>query len=158
MSVPASPQSRVLLSWTTWISMRRRRRSMTSPLPSAPERSAEQTLSILAMLAERIATEEYENRKDGRSGSSRKQRSSEGRTGETPSRKDVREKKPQYFCIESIEPAVVSNVNADTGSGGTKGEPRTTDRVLSVETLAGYGPAGDWGVRPQVLPVALEAG
>lgn len=116
---------------------------MTSPLPSAPERSAEQTLSILAMLAERIATEEDENQKDGRSGSSRKQRSSEGRIGETPSRKNARAKKPQDIGIELIEPAVVSNVNADTGSGGTKGEPSTTDRVLSVETLAGYGPARD---------------
>jgi len=111
-----------------------------------PGRNAEQTLSILAMLAERLAKEEDEDQKDDRSATGRKQRSGKGRTGETPSRKDARAKKPQDIGIEVIEPAVVSNVDADTGSGGTEGKLSTTDRVLSVETLAGYGPARDWAL------------
>jgi len=110
-----------------------------------PGRAVEQTLSVLAMLAERSAAEEEEER-EGKDERGRKQRSGKGRAGETTSQRNAGKKKPQDVGVEVIEPAVVSNVDGDAGSDGAAGKPATTDRVLFVETLAGYGPARGWAL------------
>ena len=110
-----------------------------------PGRAAEQTLSVLAMLAERSAAEEEED-KDGKETGHRRQRSGKGRASETTSQRNAGKKKPQDVGVEVIEPAVVSNVDGDAGSDGAAGKPATTDRVLFVETLAGYGSARGWAL------------
>jgi len=111
-----------------------------------PGRSAEQMLSILAMLAERLAADQDDDKKDDRSATGRMRRSGKGRSSETSSRKDTGKKKPQDVGVEVIEPVVAGNVDSDAGSDGTDGKPVTTDRMLSVETLAGYGPARGWAL------------
>lgn len=111
-----------------------------------PGRSVEQTLSILAMLAERLATDQDDDKKDDRSATGRTRRSGKGRSSETSSRKDAGTKKPQDVGVEVIEPTAAGNVDGNAGSDGTAGKPSTTDRMLSVETLAGYGSARDWAL------------
>lgn len=79
-----------------------------------PGRAAEQTLSVLAMLAERSAAEEKEEKDDKEAGRS-KQRSGKGKTGETPSRvkKETGKKKPQDVGVEVIEPAPMADCLRD---------------------------------------------
>lgn len=106
-------------------------------------RAAEQTLSVLAMLAERSAAEDEEE-KDGKEAGRRKQRAGKGKAGETSSRvkKDTGKKKPQDVGVEMIEPAPLAD--GDVPAGGTAGTPPSKSRQLSVETLAGYGEARNW--------------
>ena len=108
-----------------------------------PGRAAEQTLSVLAMLAERSAAEEEEEKDDKEAGR-RKQRSGKGKASETSSRvkKDTGKKKPQDVGVEVIEP--VPMIDGDVPAGGTAGTPPSKSRLLSVETLAGYGEARNW--------------
>ena len=110
-----------------------------------PGRNAEQTLSILAMLVERLATEEDEDRKDGRSATGRKQRSGKGRASETTwHSKEAAKRKRQDVGVEVVEPVAVNAVDGDEGAKAAAGKPTAKERLLSVETLAGYGPASDW--------------
>lgn len=110
-----------------------------------PGRTAEQTLSVLAMLAERSAAEEEEEKDDKEAGR-RKQRSGKGRTGETLSRvkKETGKKKPQDVGVELIEP--VPMADSDVPVEEMAGTPPPKDRLLSVETLAGYGSARSWAL------------
>ncbi|WLS04588.1 ATP-binding protein [Shinella oryzae] len=110
-----------------------------------PGRAAEQTLSVLAMLAERSAREDEEEKDDKEAGR-RKHRSGKGKIGETSSRakKDTGKKKPQDVGVEVIEPAPLAD--GDGPAGGTAGTPPSKSRLLSVETLAGYGKARNWAV------------
>ncbi|MEW9616250.1 ATP-binding protein [Shinella sp. S4-D37] len=113
-----------------------------------PGRNAEQTLSILAMLVERLATEEDEDRKDGRSATGRKQRSGKGRASETTwHSKEAAKKKRQDVGVEVVEPVAINAVGGDEGAKAVAaGKPTAKERLLSVETLAGYGPASDWAL------------
>src|SRR5690606_15314881 len=53
-------------------------------------------------------------------------------------------KKPQDVGIDVIEP--VTPPDSDTVTVDAAGTPTPKDRLLSVETLAGYGPARDWAL------------
>ncbi|MGX5721441.1 ATP-binding protein [Shinella zoogloeoides] len=108
-----------------------------------PGRAVEQTLSVLAMLAERSAAEEEEER-EGKDERGRKQRSGKGRASETTSQRNAGKKKPQDVGIEVIEP--VTPPDSDAAAADAAGTPSQQDRLLSVETLAGYGPARDWAL------------
>ena len=111
-----------------------------------PGRTAEQMLSVLAMLAERSAAEEEEER-DGRKTGHRKQRSGKERAGAASSRSwDAAKKKPQDVGVEIVEPVVVGSIDDGEEANTLAGKPPTKDRLLSVETLAGYGPARDWAL------------
>ena len=101
-----------------------------------PKRSAQQTLSILAMLAGHSAKHEDGEEKDDQDASGRKQRSGKGRAGET--------KRSQGAGVEVIEPMAVADGNASVET--TAETPTSRDRLLSVEGLAGYGPARDWAL------------
>lgn len=108
-----------------------------------PGRAAEQTLSVLAMLAERSAAEEKEEKDDKEAGR-RKQRAGKGKASETSSRikKESGKKKPEDVGVEVIEPAPVAD--GDSPADGTAGTPPSKSRLLSVEKLAGYGEARSW--------------
>lgn len=108
-----------------------------------PGRTAEQTLSVLALLAERTAAEEEED-KEGRETGHRRQRSGKGRASETTSQRNAGRKKPQDVGIDVIEP--VTPPDSDTVTVDAAGTPSPKDRPLSVETLAGYGPARGWAL------------
>ncbi|WPE23496.1 ATP-dependent zinc metalloprotease FtsH (plasmid) [Shinella zoogloeoides] len=111
-----------------------------------PGRSAEQTLSILAMLIERLATEDGDER-DGKDTNSRTRRSGKERAGAASSRsKEAAKKKPQDVGVEVVEPVAVNAVGGHEGANAAAGKPPTKDRLLSVEALAGYGPARDWAL------------
>ncbi|MCQ4634909.1 ATP-binding protein [Shinella sp. CPCC 100929] len=101
-----------------------------------PRRSAQATLSILAMLAGHSAKHEEGDEKDDQNASGRKQRSGKRRAGET--------KRSQGAGVEVIEPVAVADGDASVDT--TAETPASEDRLLSVEGLAGYGPARDWAL------------
>jgi hypothetical protein len=111
-----------------------------------PGRSAEQTLSILAMLVERLATDEDNDKRNDKDTAGRKQRSGKGRASETTwHSKEAAKKKRQDVGVEVVEPVAINAVDGDEGAkAAAAGKPTAKDRLLSVETLAGYGPASDW--------------
>lgn len=113
-----------------------------------PGRNAEQTLSILAMLVERLATDEDDDKRNDKDTAGRKQRSGKGRASETTwHSKEAAKKKRQDVGVEVVEPVAVNAVDGDEGAkAAAAGKPTAKDRLLSVETLAGYGPASDWAL------------
>jgi hypothetical protein len=113
-----------------------------------PGRNAEQTLSILAMLVERLATDEDDDKRNDKDATGRKQRSGKGRASETTwHSKEAAKKKRQDVGVEVVEPVAVNAVDGDEGAKAVAaGKPTAKDRLLSVETLAGYGPASDWAL------------
>lgn len=104
-----------------------------------PGRSAQQTLSVLAMLAERSAATEKSEGRDGgdRDNSGRKSRSGGGQG-------DKAKRTSQTGDVEVIEPVAV--VDSGPSAEANAETPVSNDRVLCVETLAGYGPARDWAM------------
>jgi len=102
-----------------------------------PERSVEQTLSVMTMLAEHLAAEG-----GGRDKSSDKD--FDGKKHQSGTGRGKEKKKEPSIGFEVIEPAALpigGNANEDEAA-----DPIAKDRLLLVETLSGYGAALDWAL------------
>ncbi|MCK8781893.1 ATP-binding protein [Rhizobium sp. NTR19] len=109
-----------------------------------PGRSANEILSILAMLVERCSDEDIDGK--AANGENGHRRSSGDRGRGRASEKQTSDPNPGDAGVELILPVAVSDAEDAGMSSGRKQASASRTPVLSVETLSGYGPAREWAI------------